>query len=274
MGGTNLINGGTATPLTSATLTTAYQSGDLNNGEIFGMMTSRDVYVADYQRQLDTLANTIANGEIQVTIPVGSVLPGTTTPLANPTTVTVNGINGLHKLGYTLEDPAKAGLDFFTFKTGASGITASSIQLNPAIASDTNKIATSMRTTTNNGVSTVVKGNNSLALLMSELGNVSFKFDQSAAGNGISEATISNFYSSMVGALGVQSEEAQRQYQNSQAMADQVESSRQSVSGVSLDEEMSDLIKYQHAYSAAARFMTTFDEMLDKLINGTGTVGR
>ena len=78
----------------------------------------------------------------------------------------------------------------------------------------------------------------------------------------------------MVGALGVQSEEASRQYQNSVAQLDQVESSRQSVSGVSLDEEMSDLIKYQHAYGAAARFMTTFDQLLEKLINGTGVVGR
>ncbi|MNN78599.1 flagellar hook-associated protein FlgK [compost metagenome] len=48
---------------------------------------------------------------------------------------------------------------------------------------------------------------------------------------------------------------------------------KQSVSGVSLDEEMTDLIKFQHAYSAASRFMTTFDELLNKLINGTGRVG-
>ncbi len=82
------------------------------------------------------------------------------------------------------------------------------MQLNTVISDDTNKIATSMRTIDVNGTPTVVNGNNSLALLMSELSDVKFKFDQSATGNGISEATISNFYSSMVGALGVQSEEA------------------------------------------------------------------
>lgn len=54
----------------------------------------------------------------------------------------------------------------------------------------------------------------------------------------------------------------------------QVDARRQSVSGVSLDEEMSNMLVFQHAYSAAARFMTTYDEMLDKLINATGTVGR
>ena len=51
------------------------------------------------------------------------------------------------------------------------------------------------------------------------------------------------------------------------------ENQRLSVSGVSLDEEMVNLVKYQHAYNGAARVITVMDEMLDKLINGTGRVG-
>ena len=43
---------------------------------------------------------------------------------------------------------------------------------------------------------------------------------------------------------------------------------------VQLDEEGMDLLHYNQSYSAAARFMTTLDEALDKLINGTGVVGR
>ena len=65
MGSINLVNGSEASSAYSASLNTAFQSGDLNNGEVFGMMTSRDVYVAGYQRQLDTLANTLANGDIK-----------------------------------------------------------------------------------------------------------------------------------------------------------------------------------------------------------------
>jgi flagellar hook-associated protein 1 FlgK len=57
-------------------------------------------------------------------------------------------------------------------------------------------------------------------------------------------------------------------------MVDQVDSRRQSVSGVSLDEEMANLLKFQHAYAAAARVMTTFDQNLDKVINSMGVVGR
>jgi flagellar hook-associated protein 1 FlgK len=43
---------------------------------------------------------------------------------------------------------------------------------------------------------------------------------------------------------------------------------------VSLDEEATDMIRFQHAYQAAARVITTMDEMLNTLINGTGLVGR
>ena len=49
---------------------------------------------------------------------------------------------------------------------------------------------------------------------------------------------------------------------------------KDSISGVSLDEEGISLLHYQQSYSAAARLMTTLDEALDKLINGTGVVGR
>ncbi|MDR2599758.1 MAG: hypothetical protein LBC73_05725, partial [Oscillospiraceae bacterium] len=48
---------------------------------------------------------------------------------------------------------------------------------------------------------------------------------------------------------------------------------RTAIAGVSLDEEMVSLVKYQHAYSGASRVITVMDDMLDRLINGTGRVG-
>ena len=50
----------------------------------------------------------------------------------------------------------------------------------------------------------------------------------------------------------------------------QVDASRESVSGVSIDEEMTNMLQFQHAYSAAARMITTIDETLDVLINRSG----
>ena len=82
------------------------------------------------------------------------------------------------------------------------------------------------------------------------------------------------YYAAMIGELGVQAQEADRQATNQKDIVTQIDSSRRSVSGVSLDEEMSELIKFQHSYAAAARFMTTIDQTLDKIINGMGVVGR
>jgi flagellar hook-associated protein 1 FlgK len=273
MGGTPLVEGGQSTELTAASLENAYASGTLTGGKIHGMFVSLD-NVEEFVKQLDTLANTIANGEFEVTIPAGSVLPGTTVPTAAEQKMIVKGINGLHKLGYTLSDPPTAGGDIFTIKDGATTITAASIQLNKDIATNSNNIASSMRTTTINGVTTVIAGNNSMALLMSQLSDTKFSFDETASGGTVKSATIGDFYSAVVGALGVKSQAATRENANAEAQLAQVDGSRMSISGVSLDEEMSDMIKYQYAYTASARFMTAFDEMLDKLINGTGTVGR
>lgn len=85
---------------------------------------------------------------------------------------------------------------------------------------------------------------------------------------------MDQFYSSMISKIGVETEQAKRFVVNSELTLEAIEARRQSVSGVSLDEEMSNMIKFQHAYNAAARSITTIDEMLDKLINGTGVVGR
>ncbi|MDA6963101.1 hypothetical protein OSM87_25875, partial [Escherichia coli] len=70
------------------------------------------------------------------------------------------------------------------------------------------------------------------------------------------------------------SQSAQKDLRNSAILAASVEQNRQSVSAVSLDEEMTNMIKFQHAYNASARNITVVDEMLDKIINGMGVVGR
>lgn len=56
--------------------------------------------------------------------------------------------------------------------------------------------------------------------------------------------------------------------------SDEIATSRDSVSGVDLNDEATSLMQYQKSYAAACRLMTTLDEALDKLINGTGVVGR
>ncbi|MCM3174155.1 flagellar hook-associated protein FlgK [Paenibacillus sp. MER 99-2] len=276
MNGQALVTGGAVqVPVDPAFLNTAYTAGTLTNGEVHGMIKSRDTLVSDYRKQMDELANTLANGDIEITLPAGSVIPATNAlglaggALATDTKVTVKGLNGLHQLGYTMDGTTTPGLPFFTASDGGTTITAGNISLNAEILADPNKIATSLRTTDASGTETVIKGNNTLAILLANLKDTPMK-----SADGLRNATIGAQFSAIVGQLGVQSQEAARQTSNSEFLVEQVDTRRQSVSGVSLDEEMANMIKFQHAYSASARFMTTYDQLLDKLINSTGMVGR
>ncbi len=81
-------------------------------------------------------------------------------------------------------------------------------------------------------------------------------------------------WSAFVAATGVTSASAQNQVGVHAAISQNADGARQSVSGVSLDEEMANMLMYQRAYEGAGRMMTAVDQMLDTLINRTGMVGR
>jgi flagellar hook-associated protein 1 FlgK len=87
-------------------------------------------------------------------------------------------------------------------------------------------------------------------------------------------ASLDTYYSSVIGELGVQSQSAQKITKNQATLIGQIKNWRESVSGVSVDEEMTNMIRFQKGYSAAARMITTMDEMFDTLIKSTGVVGR
>lgn len=101
-------------------------------------------------------------------------------------------------------------------------------------------------------------GSNDLALAVSRLRD---------------HANVDRSYQAFVSKVGAQVREARRQEGNAQVLTDAVENRRQSVAGVSLDEEMANMVRFQRSYQASARAMSTMDEMLDVLINRTGRVG-
>jgi flagellar hook-associated protein 1 FlgK len=81
-------------------------------------------------------------------------------------------------------------------------------------------------------------------------------------------------WSAFVAATGVSAASAETQVAVHQAISQQADGARASTSGVSLDEEMANMLMYQRAYEGAGRMMTAVDQMLDTLINRTGLVGR
>jgi flagellar hook-associated protein 1 len=80
-------------------------------------------------------------------------------------------------------------------------------------------------------------------------------------------------YGSFVARVGSDVKQNARVQANAEVLVDAVEDRRQAAAGVSLDEEMTNLIRFQRGYQASARTMSTLDEMLDVLINRTGRVG-
>lgn len=86
-------------------------------------------------------------------------------------------------------------------------------------------------------------------------------------GNEQKYKSVNNEYRALVSELGAESQTAIRNVSNYEATLLATDSRRQSITGVSLDEEMANLVQYQHSYSAAARMISTTDQMLDTIIN-------
>jgi flagellar hook-associated protein 1 FlgK len=136
------------------------------------------------------------------------------------------------------------GTNFFAFGTGASDLP--ELHLNePAISS----------TTLVGGLGG--QSDNTLALQISNLRG----------------GDADKRYQRLVTRMGNEVSQAQRSEATAQVLTDNLKDRRESVSGVSLDEEMTNIIRFQRAYQASARAMSTTDEMIDTLINRAGRVG-
>ena len=158
-----------------------------------------------------------------------------------------NEVNNLHKTGTDLN--GDTGEEFFQFvPTGESD--SAHLVVNQNIQNDPAKIAASE----NGDV-----GDGSIALDIADL--------KDKTGT-INSTTFNNFWESSASELGIDISRAEKMEQNQQVVVDELKQKRQEISGVSLDEEMSEMVKFQHGYNAAAKVMSTMDEMLNTLING------
>lgn len=166
-------------------------------------------------------------------------------------------VNAIHRTGYGPSDtvlrvPPAVGEDFFT------GTSAMNIGVNAALISDPGKIATASAPNQ--------PGNNSIALQMVDLKN----FKGMSGGT----ATLNEFYNMQITQLAVDTKRAGDNTYQHDLVAKALSDQRESVAGVNLDEEAANMAKTQKAYQAAARMLTTMDELLDIVINRMGLAGR
>ncbi|MDY6935673.1 MAG: flagellar hook-associated protein FlgK [Spirochaetota bacterium] len=78
--------------------------------------------------------------------------------------------------------------------------------------------------------------------------------------------TFNDFYTSLVSRIGAQGEEAEDRIKNQNTLLKNLTNLRESISGINLDEEMTNMVAFQHGYNATARVISTFDKMLDTII--------
>lgn len=207
-------------------------------GELSGLIDVRDTSVKEYRDRLDTLVGEMAKA-----------------------------INDIHRTGFGLGDPAPTGMDFFkgVNVNGEEIITAANIKVNPEMA-NLNNIAASA-----SGAS----GDDKIAKEIHEIRNTLRILKYGATVDDESnKISIDSYYNDLVTSLALEREEARSSAEHQAFLINSIDEKRIGLSAVSLDEEMADMIKFQHAYSANSRVINALDEMIETIVNRLGVVGR
>ena len=196
-----------------------------------------------------------ATGRIVISSPVSPVI-GSSADTSNFLQVTGIQASGVSQANGTYTATA-------AFPLGI--IKAATLSLDPLVATDTQAIRAAGTTTTNGVIASAGAGDSSNALKIVGLATTQW--------TALGSATFDDYYASMIGSLGIESRQATQMATNQTALVDHLTARRESASGVNLDEEASQLIRFQRAYQAAARGITALDELLSQTINSMGRVG-
>jgi flagellar hook-associated protein 1 FlgK len=164
------------------------------------------------------------------------------TEIKNLASNLITQVNTLHSAGFSLT--GSTGANFF------SGTDASDIAVNQSLVDDPSLIQASGAFGDT--------GDNSVALALAQLAN--------AAQGALNNQTFSDFYGHTVAKLGNALRNSNTQASNQNAVANMLANQRSSVSGVNLDEEMTNLMLFQRAYEASAHVVSTVDEMIQTVL--------
>ncbi|MEA5003687.1 MAG: flagellar hook-associated protein FlgK, partial [Christensenella sp.] len=187
-------------------------------------------------------------------------------------------MNSVHEKGYTIPNEAdgesKTGISFFYVPADAndptkkdySQITAQNFRISDDILKDVFNIAASDMPVATTGDVNDQKGNAKIAIALAEL--ITKKNDEGNPDN------IDSVYKGLMSDISTQMSHIHDTADGQAVMKAHLEQQRKSVSDVSLDEEMTNVVRFGHAYSAASRVISAIDEQLDTLINKMGLVGR
>jgi len=197
------------------------------------------IHIPGFEKEMDGLSGEI--GALQEM--VNRFVPQYLEDLNALTRAVAGGVNELHAAGANLDDIT--GLNFFDFAEGGAG----AIKVAPEILADAGLIATR---TPGSG-----DGNNDVVNAISALQSSDLLEGNTAAG----------FFADVMSGLGSQLQQARIAETSQELITGELLSQKDSISGVSLDEEMTRLVQYEQSYEAAARLVRTVDEMMDTLLS-------
>ena len=174
----------------------------------------------------------------------------------------VSNVNAKHTTGFVFSGttiPGAAAGNFFDAGTVLNPVRASTIVLDATIAADASKIAVSGNAN--------APTDNSVGLAMGALRTTAGTVSYTSPGGGIETGTFTGFFRNTVTALGSAVKGAQDNATVYATMEEQGDARRQSVSGVSSDEELTQMLRVQQSYVAATKLIKTADEMLQTLLH-------
>lgn len=216
---------------------------------------------------------TIGSGQLAALLETNNIIvPRYLDSLNELARALAKGINDVHAQGYDL-DGNPGGAIFVDSRTPTNGPViplnlsdpdfevARYISVNPVLTN--RQIAAASTPPGPDGVSA---GDSSNVLAMAQLADTPLL--QSG------KATLSSYFNGVISKLGVDSEQASFMTDSQELILDNLKNWESSISGVSLDEEVTNLVRYQHSYSAAARVITVVDEMLELITTRLGLAGR
>lgn len=132
------------------------------------------------------------------------------------------------------------------------------IQINRAIKNDVLSVAAAFRDNSGN----INDGDGRAAVEIAAIRNTKVMIGH--------ERTLDDYFADSVTNVGLKGEQAETNLNSHTAMMNDLRNLRDSISGVNIDEELADIIKFQHGYNAAAKFVTVWDSLLDTVINRLG----
>lgn len=214
--------------------------------------------LASLMKDIATDTNTDVNGYISVLENSTNIISDLRERLNALINITLREINYLHRNGMTLGNPPSQAEDFFTVIDSRYPLEMGNIKLNDNLY-DLSNIAASR-----SGES----GDNTLALEIANLRNKPILEDISGP------LSIDEYYQSIILYVGNMGAESSRIAENQRILVNATDDQRQSIEGVSLDEEMANMMKYKFAYNAASRVLNVMDQLMQTIIEKTGLAGR